>query len=71
MSRARRSVAAGVAAMSVILWSGWNAVKCTGTPGPSSFMIHFDSASISSLESFLPGMRSVVISNHTPVSCLR
>ena len=32
---------------------------------------HFDSASISALESFLPGMRSVVISNHTSVSCLR
>ena len=40
-------------------------------PALSSFATHRVSASISSSESFSPGMRSVVISVHTPVSCTR
>jgi hypothetical protein len=51
---ARVSVAAGVAAMSVILKSGWNAVKCNGTSGPSSRMIHAHSARSSASDRSCP-----------------
>ncbi len=71
MRRARSSVAAGVGGRSVILKSGWKAVKCSGTSGPSSRAIHRLSASISAAESLWPGMSSVVISSQTAVSCLR
>ena len=45
-------------------------MKCSGTSGPSSRTIHSLIASISSGESFFPGMSSVVISNQTSVSLL-
>ena len=71
MFRARVSVDGGVGGLSNILKSGWKAVKCSGTSGPSSRKTHFVSASISVSESFSPGISSVVISNHTSVSCFR
>ena len=68
MRRARESVAGGVGGVSIIWKSGWKAVKCNGTSGPSSRSTHSDSAPISASESLCPGMSSVVISNHTLVS---
>ena len=69
--RARVSVVAGVAGTSCIFQSGWNAVKWIGTSSPRRDTTHFVSLSSSASESFFPGISSVVISNHTVVSCLR
>lgn len=71
ISRARRKVASGVGGTSPIFQSGWNAVKCQGTPGPRFSTAHVVIASISALESFRPGISSVVTSSHTFVSCRR
>jgi len=68
MRRARESVAGGVGGVSSIWKSGWNAVKCSGTSGPSSRRIHSESAVTSASESLCPGMSRVVISNQTCVS---
>jgi hypothetical protein len=65
ISRARDKVAAGVAGLSRIFQSGWNAVKCSGTSGPSVFVTQRLSAAISPSESFSPGINNVVISNQT------
>ena len=45
--RHRASVTGGVDGRSRILKSGWKAVKCTGTSGPSSAATHRVIASIS------------------------
>src|SRR6266568_1193241 len=71
MRRAWRSVAGGVAGLSSIFQSGWNAVKCSGTSGPRCSITQRLKASTSAGESFSPGMSSVVISNQTSVSCSR
>src|SRR5262249_25670759 len=65
-----RSVAAGVCGRSSILKSGWKAVKCSGTSGPSSAMIHSHIERVSAGASFRPGIIRFVISNHTLVSRL-
>ena len=57
--------------VSVIFQSGWKAEKCTGTLGPRFSLIHAASSWSSLSESFSPGIRSVVISNQTSVSCRR
>ena len=64
MRRARASVAAGVGGRSRILKSGWNAVKCTGTSGPSCPATHRVRASISASESLRPGISKLVIQPH-------
>src|SRR5439155_14953134 len=75
LSRAMRlawtSVSGGVGGRSIILKSGWKAVKCSGTSGPRCSTIHLDMASISPGSSFAPGISRFVISNHTFVSCFR
>ena len=71
MRRARISVAGGVGGRSSILKSGWKAVKCIGTSGPSCPATQRVIASISESESFTPVISRLVISSHTPVSCLR
>ena len=62
---------AGVASTFIILKSGWNAVKCSGTSGPRCSTNHSDSLATSASESLNPGMRSVVTSNQTLVSSFR
>ncbi|GBC86310.1 hypothetical protein HRbin12_00297 [bacterium HR12] len=69
ISRARRSVDGGVGGRSSILKSGWNAVKCIGTSGPRRSTTQRVMASISSSESLRPGMRRLVSSTQTSVSC--
>jgi hypothetical protein len=69
--RAVLSAAGGVAGVSRIFQSGWKAVKCSGTSGPRRSATQRLNASTSAAESFSPGISSVVISNHTPVSCFR
>jgi hypothetical protein len=64
-------VAAGVAGMSVILKSGWKAVKWRGTSGPRFSANHEVSSSSSWSLSFSPGISSVVTSSHTSVSWWR
>ncbi len=71
ISRARVSVDGGVGGLSIILKSGWKAVKCMGTSGPSSSTTQRVISSSSSSESFSPGISSVVSSNQTSVSCFR
>jgi len=51
--------------------SGWKAVKCTGTSGPSWAPTHSVIAPTSASESFAPGINRLVISTQTPVWCFR
>jgi hypothetical protein len=63
--RAMRSVFADVGGASLNFQSGWKAVKCKGTWGPRRSITQALSASISTFESFSPGINRVVISNQT------
>jgi hypothetical protein len=58
----------GVGGRSPIFQSGWKAVKCSGTSGPSSRATQVASWLISSALSFWPGMSRVVISSQQSVS---
>ena len=69
-AQARFRLKSGVCGTSSIFQSGWKAVKCSGTSGPSCFATHSQSAPISSDKSFLPGISKVVISSQVLVSCL-
>jgi hypothetical protein len=68
MRLARDNVFVGVWRRSRILQSGWKALKWRGTSGPRCSATHSVIRSISSSESFSPGINRVVSSSHTSVS---
>lgn len=68
MGVAFASVSGGVAGVSCIFQSGWKAVKCSGTSGPSSRATQAVNARSSASESLSPGISSVVISSQQSLS---
>jgi len=70
-ARARDRVSGGVWGWSIILKSGWKAVKCSGTSVPMLSCTQSTMLVISSSLSFSPGISRVVSSNQMSVSCFR